>query len=161
MKKLLSVLLSVCMLLLMAGCSEKEQAATYVLTHEEESLFSMTDTQVLHARGDMVYEILETTSITFRDMDAEMLDTMVSYYDETADTMKVNAPEGVEITSAYDSSNGIYTLTMNLYLEQADLMQLAEGGYLMGLGDNPEEYTFISFKKTCEGLEASGYTKAE
>lgn len=161
MKKLLSILLSACMLLSLTGCGKKEQTITYVLVHEEADLFTMTDTQVLHAKGDRVYEILETTKIAFSEMDATTLDTLVSYYDETVDTMSAGAPEGVVVTSSYESDSKVYTLSMNLYLDEADLQKLAEGGYLMGLGNNPEEYTFISFEQTCEGLEASGYTKAE
>ena len=55
MKKVLSVLLSICMMSLMFGCSAepKEQSATYVLTEEEAGMFTMTDTQTLRARGDI------------------------------------------------------------------------------------------------------------
>ena len=159
MKKVLSVLLSICMMSLLFGCSaeSKEQSATYVLTEEEAGMFTMTDTQTLHARGDEVYEILETTTLEFAELDKTTLEMLVAYYDDTVANMQAAAPEGVEVSSSYEGN--VYTLVMNLYLEHADIEALMDGGYLLGLTEEEQEsITYISYKRTCEGLKASGYT---
>lgn len=159
MKKVLSVLLSICMMSLLFGCSAKpkEQSATYVLTEEEAGMFTMTDTQTLHAKGDEVYELLETTTLEFAELDKTTLEMLVAYYDDTVANMQAAAPEGVEVSSTYEGD--VYTLVMNLYLEHADIKALMDGGYLMGLTEEDwEAITYISFKRTCEGLKASGYT---
>ncbi len=159
MRRFLGVLMSVCMMSFVVGCGaaeETEQTATYVLVQEEADMYTMTDTQILNAKGDKVYELLETTEMEFAQIDETTRTTLVEYYDSTVEEMKANAPEGVEVASSY--KDNVYTLTMNLYLENADLQTLMDGGYLMGLNeDGPEEFTFISFKQTCAGLEASGY----
>ena len=159
MKKVLSVLLSICMMSFLFGCSAKpkEQSATYVLTEEEAGMFTMTDTQTLHAKGDEVYELLETTTLEFAELDKTTLEMLVAYYDDTVANMQAAAPEGVEVSSTYEGD--VYTLVMNLYLEHADIKALMDGGYLMGLTEEDREaITYISFKRTCEGLKASGYT---
>lgn len=157
MKRWLVVLLSVCLTGSMAGCGAKEQSATYVYVQEEEGMFTMTDTQRLQAKGDKVQQLLETTVLEFTDLNEETLGLLVEYYDETVNSMKDGAPEGVEVTSSYDGA--AYTMEINMDLTIADLQELIDGGYLMGLDDsNPEEFTFVSFEKTCAGLEASGYT---
>lgn len=160
MKKLLGVLLSVCTMIFVLGCGteeEVEQSATYILVQEEADMFVMTDTQTLNARGDKVYELLETTTIKFADLNDTTLEALVEYYDNTIENMKLTAPEGVEVSSSYEDK--VYTMVLNLYLENADLQVLMDGGYLMGMdGDSPEEFTFISFEQTCTSLEASGYT---
>lgn len=159
MKKAISVLLSACMLVLMVGCGAKEQSATYELVQEEEGMYVMSDVQTLNAKGDKIYEILETTTMEFADVDEATLEMLLQYYDETVEAMKAEAPEGAEVSSSYEGN--VYTLTMNLNLENADLQELVAGGYLMGLDDSEDldKVTFISFKQTCEGLEAAGYTK--
>ena len=159
MKKILNVLLSICMMSLLFGCNAKpkEQSATYVLTEEEAGMFTMTDTQTLHAKGDEVYELLETTTLEFAELDKTTLEMLVAYYDDTVANMQAAAPEGVEVSSTYEGD--VYTLVMNLYLEHADIKALMDGGYLMGLTEEEREaITYISFKRTCEGLKASGYT---
>ena len=159
MKKVLSVLLSICMMSLLFGCSAepKEQSATYVLTEEEAGMFTMTDTQTLRARGDEVYELLETTTLEFAELDKTTLGMLVAYYDDTVANMQAAAPEGVEVSSAYEGN--VYTLVMNLCLEHADIKALMDGGYLLGLTEEEQEaITYISYKRTCEGLKASGYT---
>ena len=62
MKKLLSLVLSLVLVCSLAGCG-KEQSATYVLTSTQEGVMSMSDTQTLKAKGDIVYEMAETTVV--------------------------------------------------------------------------------------------------
>ena len=125
----------------------------------EEGMYTMTDVQTINAKGDVVYELLETTTLEFAEMDSATLEVMLSYYDEVFSAMKESAPEGVEVASSYE--DGVYTLQMNLYLENADLKELMDGGYLVGLDAESEEMEAVSFKKTAEGLEATGYTLKE
>lgn len=159
MKRVLSVLLSVMMLIFMVGCGAREKSATYELVTVEEGMFTMTDVQTINAKGDVVYELLETTTLEFAEMDSATLEMMLSYYDEVFSVMKESAPEGVEVASSYE--DGVYTLQMNLYLENAELKELMDGGYLVGLDAESEEMEAVSFKKTAEGLEAAGYTLKE
>ena len=139
MKKVLSVLLSICMMSLMFGCSAepKEQSATYVLTEEEAGMFTMTDTQTLRARGDEVYELLETTTLEFAELDKTTLEMLVAYYDDTVANMQAAAPEGVEVSSAYEGN--VYTLVMNLYLEHADILISAAFGAAVFVGAMKEK----------------------
>lgn len=160
MKRFLGILIGVCMMVLAVGCGEeivKEQSATYVFTQVEADMYTMTDTQTLDAKGDIVYQLQETTTLEFAALDDTTLNLLVSYYDETVAAMKENAPEGVEVASSYEGN--IYTMEIKLDLETADIQSLVAGGYLMGLNEEkPENFTFISFDQTCAGLEASGYT---
>lgn len=161
MKRFLGILLCLGTMVLMVGCGEaKEQSATYVLVQEEAGMFTMTDTQTLHAKGDTVYKLLETTTLEFAELSDTILETLITYYDDTVTAIKASAPEGVEVSSSYEGS--VYTMTINLNLESANLQELVEGGYLMGSdGENAEDFTFISFEKTCAGFEAAGYTLKE
>ena len=90
-------------------------------------------------------------------MDKATLEMLVAYYDDIVANMQAAAPEGVEVSSSYEGN--VYTLVMNLYLEHADIEALMDGGYLLGLTEEEQEsITYISYKRTCEGLKASGYT---
>ena len=161
MKRILVILMSVLLMTFMTSCGEpKEQSATYVLTRMEEGMFSMTDTQTLNALGDTVYELLNVTTVDFDVADSSTLELLVSYYNETMENFRLNSPEGVEVSYSYDGD--IYTMTFKLDLNVADIPTLYAEGYLMGVdGEIPENITFVSFKQTCAGYEASGYTLKE
>lgn len=161
MRKMLVILMSTWMVVLMASCgASKEKSATYVLTTVEEGMFSMTDTQTLKAKGDTVYEILNVTTVDFETSDASVLEPLVSYYDKTMETFRINAPAGVEVS--YSHEGDIYIMTFKLDLAVADVQTLYDEGYLLGLdGENQEKATFVSFKQTCAELKASGYTLKE
>ena len=158
MKRFLGILLCLGTMVLMVGCGEaKEQSATYVFVQEEAGMYTVTDTQTLYAKGDIVYKQLETTTLEFAELSDATLETLITYYDDMVVAMQASAPTGVEVSSSYEGS--IYTMAINLYLEDANLQELVEGGYLMGSdGESAEDFTFISFEKTCAGLEAAGYT---
>ncbi len=159
MKKYWSILLCVSVFVLMTGCG-REQSATYELVQDEEGLFMMTDVQTLNAKGDQVYEILETTTLVFSEAEDAVLQLVIDYYDDTVATMQENAPEGVEISSSY--ADKVYVLNMHLYLDGADLQEIINGGYLMGVDEEElGEIDRISFKNTCAGLEAAGYILQE
>jgi hypothetical protein len=123
-------------------------------------MFSMTDTQSLHAKGDTVYALTNVTTVDFDTQDASTLELLISYYDKTMKNFQVNAPEGVEVSFSYDGD--IYTMTFKLDLAIANIQALYDEGYLMGVdGETPENATFVSFKQTCAGFEATGYTLKE
>jgi hypothetical protein len=53
-------------------------------------------------------------------------------------------------------------MTFKLDLAIANIQALYDEGYLMGVdGETPENATFVSFKQTCAGFEATGYTLKE
>lgn len=154
MKKLINLLLSLTLVLALAGCGA-EQSATYVLTQEEAGIYTMTDTQTIKAKGDIVYELTETTVADFTVADAETQALLAAYYDEIFTAMKDEAPEGVTVT--YTRDGNVCTIEFVMDLTTADLQELIAGGYLMSLEEDASNVKLISFSQTTAGLEAGGY----
>ena len=154
MKKLVSLLLSLTLVLAMTGCG-KEQSATYVMTSVQEGI-TMTDTQVVEAKGDVVKSLYETTTLDLSESDSEMVDFLVAYYDEAFGSMKDSAPASVVVEYGLDGTT--YTAIININLDGADLQELINGGYINVTSDNANTLKYISFSQTCAALEASGYT---
>lgn len=153
MKKLVSLLLSLTLVFAMAGCG-KAQSATYVMTTEQEGI-TMTDTQVIEAEGDIVKAMNEITVLDLSTADAEMKDFLVTFYDSAFGSMKDEAPASVTIEYGLDGDT--YTTKININLDGADLQELIDGGYINVTTDNTDNLKYISYKQTCEAMEASGY----
>lgn len=154
MKKFLALILSLSVIFVLAGCSAKEQTATYVMETEEAGML-MTDTQTLMAKGDIVYELDETTVIDFSTVDAATQEALVAYYDEVFGAMKDAAPETVTVN--FSNADGIYTVEILINVKDSDVQELIAGGYLSSGDTNAENIKAISFKQTCEVFENSGY----
>lgn len=157
MKKLLNLLLSLTLVLALAGCG-KEQTATYVMDVEQDGMH-LVDTMVYKAAGDIVYQMDETVSIDLSAMDEATRDAVVASYDEMYGAMGTDVPAGVEFQSSYE--NNVYTVVLNMNLKEADLQELSERGYLVLSTENGQTIQAISFKQTCEFAEASGYVLQE
>ncbi|MBQ8821257.1 MAG: DUF1307 domain-containing protein [Lachnospiraceae bacterium] len=153
MKKLMNLLLSLTLVLALAGCG-KEQSATYVLNFSQDGV-SMVDTQVYQATGDIVTQMDENVVIDLSALDDTTKELMVAYYDEFYGAMGTDVPEGVTFSSSYE--NDIYTVNLSMNLKEADLQVLGERGYLLLTSENGETVKVISFKQTCEYCEANGY----
>ena len=153
MKTLMNLLLSLTLVLALAGCG-KEQSATYVLNFSQDGV-SMVDTQVYQATGDIVTQMDENVVIDLSALDDTTKELMVAYYDEFYGAMGTDVPEGVTFSSSYE--NDIYTVNLSMNLKEADLQVLGERGYLLLTSENGETVKVISFKQTCEYCEANGY----
>lgn len=159
MKKFLALILSLSVIFVLAGCSAKEQTATYVMETEEAGVFKMTDTQVLKAKGDIVYQIDEITVIDFSAADAATQESLIAYYDEVFGSMKAAAPETVSVD--FSCSDNIYTVVISINVGDSDVQELLAGGYLSSGDTNVENIKAISFKQTCGVFENSGYVLQE
>lgn len=153
MKKILNLLLSLTLVLALAGCG-KEQTATYVMDVEQDGMH-LVDTMVYKAAGDIVYQMDENVTIDLSAMDDATRDAVVAVYDEMYGAMGTDVPEGVEFQSSYE--NNVYKVALSMNLKEADLQELSERGYLVLTSENGETVQAISFKQTCEFCEASGY----
>lgn len=157
MKKLLNLLLSLTLVLTLAGCGQ-EQTATYVMDLEQDGMH-MVDTMVYKATGDIVYQMDETVTIDLSGMDEATREVVVATYDEMYGAMGTDIPEGVVFEYSYE--NNIYTVVCNMNLKEADLQELSERGYLVLTSENGEMVQAISFKQTCEYCESAGYVLQE
>lgn len=153
MKKLMNLLLSLTLVLALAGCG-KEQSATYVMNFSQDGV-NMVDTMIYQATGDIVTQMDENVVIDLSGLDATTKELMVAYYDEFYGAMGTDVPEGVTFSSSYE--NDIYTVDLSMNLKEADLQELSERGYLLLTSENGEQVQAISFKQTCEYCEANGY----
>ncbi|MBQ9140903.1 MAG: hypothetical protein IJX63_03815 [Lachnospiraceae bacterium] len=158
MKKLLSLLLSLVLVFSLAGCG-KEQTATYVLTSTEEGMQTMTDTQILKAKGDIVYEMKEITVVDISMADEETKALLSEFYGEYFGNLDENAPECVTMTSSIE--NDVFKVEIVIDLDGADLQELIDGGYLMADSSVADTVKAISFSQTCDGLAAAGYILQE
>ncbi len=157
MKKLLTLLLSLTLVLALAGCGA-EQTATYKMVTDQDGIV-LTDIQVIKAKGDSVQRLTETTTIDVTSLDEATQEQVAALYDATYEPMLKDTPVGV--TSSYGMKDGIYTVSIDIDLASANLKELIEGGYIVMLTDNADTIKFVSYKQTCEGLESSGYTLQE
>ena len=155
MKKLLSLVLSLVLVCSLAGCG-KEQSATYVLTSTQEGVMSMSDTQTLKAKGDIVYEMIEVTTFDFSAADEASKAVYLETFEDEFAEMKEKAPESVTITTSIE--NDVLHVEFTINLEDADLQELMDGGYLMAADANSEKAQIVSFTQTCNAFEANGYT---
>ena len=158
MKKLVKLLLCMTLVLALTGCG-KEQSATYELKQDAAGM-SLTDTQVITAKGDKVITMKEVSIISFPDMSEEEIALNAESYDGIYGAMLANVPEGV--TANYGLDGSVYKVEINMNYEEADLQELIDAGLVMVTSDQKgQKIAYISFKQTCEGLEAMGYTLVE
>jgi len=152
MKKIVSSLLVICMVLAMTACGGKEQTVTYQLEQEQDGLV-MVDTMKLDAKGDKVQKLTETIEIDMTAFDADQQAMMVEMYAALVD--QYNAIDGTECTA--EEGDGTYTLTIVVDTTGDAVSKLAEAGLMEVEGST----SGISLKKTAASLEASGYTLVE
>lgn len=155
MKKLLNLLLSLTLVLALTGCGQ-EQSATYVMTQEQDGM-TISDTQSIKAKGDLVYEMVEDMYIDLSSVDEATKEPLLAYYEETYVAMKDNAPEGVVVNVVNDGNK--ISVQISIDLAGAELQDLIDGGYIVATSSNGQPIKAISFKQTCAALEAGGYVK--
>ena len=147
MKKIVSVVMVLCMTLALAACGGKEQTVSYQMEQEESGL-KMVDTMTLDAKGDKVVKITEKIEMDMSGFDEATQDQMVVTYDALVE--QYAAVEGVECTGS--AGTGAYTITITIDATGDAVETLLE---IEGNGSK------LSLKATGESLEAGGYSKVE
>ncbi|NBK93397.1 DUF1307 domain-containing protein [bacterium 1XD21-13] len=152
MKKIVSVVMVLCMTLALAACGGKEQTVSYQMEQEESGL-KMVDTMTLDAKGDKVVKITEKIEMDMSGFDEATQDQMVVTYDALVE--QYAAVEGVECTGS--AGTGAYTITITIDATGDAVETLASQGLLEIEGNGSK----LSLKATGESLEAGGYSKVE
>ncbi len=152
MKKIVSVVMVLCMTLALAACGGKEQTVSYQMEQEESGL-KMVDTMTLDAKGDKVVKITEKIEMDMSGFDEATQDQMVVMYDALVE--QYAAVEGVECTGS--AGTGAYTITITIDATGDAVETLASQGLLEIEGNGSK----LSLKATGESLEAGGYSKVE
>ena len=135
------------------------EKCTVYETEMDVSGMLITDTQTVLADGDKVAILIESTTIDLSSIPEDELSFYAEAYAETYDPLREDAPDSVEIVHGLDSN--AYRFEMIIYLEDADLKELSEAGYISLTSGSADNILFISYEQTCAGLEAGGYTLVE
>ena len=152
MKKIVSVVMVLCMTLALAACGGKEQTVSYKMEQEQSGLM-MSDTMTLDAKGDKVVKITEVIDVDMSGFDEATQGQMTTTYDAMVE--QYAAVEGVECTGT--AGTGTYSITITIDATGDAVEKLAEQGLLAIEGNGSR----LSLKATGEALEGSGYTKVE
>ena len=150
MKKLISILLTVIMVMSMVACGGTEQTVT--LTYEENGLsyeYTMT------AKGDVVKKITQKATIDLTQFPSESIGT----FDETREETEKIFDKLSSATYTVDESDDEIVETIVLDVSSADkIEELTDAGVLEFDVDNAN---IISLEKTIQNLEALGFTVVE
>ena len=152
MKKIVSVVMILCMTLALAACGGKEQTVSY-RSEQEQSGLKMVDTMTLDAKGDKVVKITEVIEMDMTSFDEATQEQMNAAYDALAE--QYAAVEGVECTGT--AGSGTYTISITIDATGDAVETLAEQQLLQIEGNGSK----LSLKATGEALEAGGYSKVE
>lgn len=157
MKKLVKLLLCLTLVLALTGCG-KEQTATYELETVQGTL-SCVDTQILKAKGDVVYQMDTNSYIDLSALSEEEKTAIVEFYSAYFGEMKDKAPSTVKIE--FSSDDKAFKSSCSMDIKNSDLQELIDLGFVAMTSDTTQKVTFISFKQSCEGLEALGFKLVE
>ena len=135
------------------------EKCTVYETEMDASGMLITDTQTVLADGDKVAILIESTTIDLSSIPEDELSFYAEAYAETYEPLREDAPDSVEIVHGLDGN--AYRFEMIIYLEDADLKELSEAGYISLTSGSADNILFISYEQTCAGLEAGGYTLVE
>lgn len=135
------------------------EKCTVYETELDVSGICLTDRQTILADGDMVAILIESTTIDMSTIPEEEISYYEEVYAETYEPIRQNAPDSVEVIHGLDGN--VYRFEMIVYLEDANLKELADAGYISITSGSAETAVFISYDQTCAGLEAGGYTLVE
>ena len=152
MKKIVSVVMVLCMTLALAACGGKEQSVSY-RSEQEQGGQKLVDTMTLEAKGDKIVKITESIEVDMSEFDEATQEQMNTAYDAMVEQYK--AVEGVECTGS--AGTGTYTISITIDATGDAVETLASQGLLEIEGNGSK----LSLKATGESLEAGGYTKVE
>ena len=152
MKKIVSVVMVLCMTLALAACGGKEQTVSY-RSEQEQGGQKLVDTMTLEAKGDKIVKITESIEVDMSEFDEAAQEQAAAIYDALVE--QYAAVEGVECTGS--AGTGTYTITITIDATGDAVEKLAEQDLLAIEGNGSK----LSLKATGESLEAGGYTKVE
>ncbi len=152
MKKIVSVVMVLCMTLALAACGGKEQTVSY-RSEQEQGGQKLVDTMTLEAKGDKIVKITESIEVDMSEFDEATQEQAAAIYDALVE--QYAAVEGVECTGS--AGTGTYTITITIDATGDAVEKLAEQDLLAIEGNGSK----LSLKATGESLEAGGYTKVE
>lgn len=157
MKKLVKLLLCMTLVLALTGCG-KEQSATYQMETTVEGIHC-TETQTLKAKGDIVYQMDTNSTLDLSSLSAEDKDSFIEIYKTYYDELKNTAPETVKIEYTIDGST--FNVSSSMDIKNSDLQELISLDFIAATSDNAEKLRAISYKQSCDALEATGFTLVE
>ncbi|MCI8861257.1 MAG: DUF1307 domain-containing protein [Lachnospiraceae bacterium] len=152
MKKIVSVVMVLCMTLALAACGGKEQTVSY-RSEQEQGGQKLVDTMTLEAKGDKIVKITESIEVDMSEFDEATQEQAAAIYDALVE--QYAAVEGVECTGS--AGTGTYTISITIDATGDAVEKLAEQDLLAIEGNGSK----LSLKATGESLEAGGYTKVE
>jgi uncharacterized lipoprotein YehR (DUF1307 family) len=152
MKKIVSVVMVLCMTLALAACGGKEQTVSY-RSEQEQGGQKLVDTMTLEAKGDKIVKITESIEVDMSEFDEAAQEQAAAIYDALVE--QYAAVEGVECTGS--AGTGTYTISITIDATGDAVEKLAEQDLLAIEGNGSK----LSLKATGESLEAGGYTKVE
>lgn len=155
MKKTISAILVITMLLALVGCGSMEpQSKTATLTYNDEAN-GISYVYYLEAIGDKCQKLTQTTNLDCSLYDGEQIEYMKEAMETYAGIYE--AYEGVSYTSQISDTQLTETLTVDLS-DMALVKSLSDAGLLpMENGDAD----YISLKKTVDSLKNQGWTQVE
>ncbi len=154
MKKLISALLVVSMILLLASCGSTEPTTATYRTEMEQNGLVMVDTMTIDAKGDSIEKMTEIIEMDFSAFDDATIEQFYITYDALVE--QYNSVEGVECTS--EPGDKSYTMTVVIDATGDAVGTLAEMG-LLAVEGNADGV--LSLKATEEALLNSGFEKVE
>ena len=154
MKKLISALLVVSMILLLASCGSTEPTTATYRTEMEQNGLVMVDTMTIDAKGDSIEKMTEIIEMDFSAFDDATIEQFYITYDTLVE--QYNSVEGVECTS--EPGDKSYTMTVVIDATGDAVGTLAEMG-LLAVEGNADGV--LSLKATEEALLNSGFEKVE
>ena len=152
MKRTVYGLLTVCIIVFMTACGNRNTSVTYRMEAEENGM-SMTETITLHARGDEIHQITEVIEMDLRSFDEATRDLLYAAYDELV--ASYGETEGVVTTG--EVAEGIYTLRISIDATGDAVNTLAEQGLFVIEGGMDS----FSLERTGAALESQGYVAAK
>lgn len=152
-KKKISCMLAVLLVLSLSACGGREKSAAYTMETELESGVKMTDTLTLNAKGDTVQQITEVVKLDMTGLNTVEQEEVAERSDTIAEQYR--AVEGVECTT--ENADGVYSMTIVIPVSEDTVSKLAEQNLLTITGGTGE----ISMKSTEESLLENNYTLVE
>ena len=144
--------------LLYVDKDQYEKVATYK-TEMNVSNMQIQDYQVIMANSDKVTVMWEITTIDMSSYSETEKSAIADTYEATYQKFKDKAPESVEVI--YGLFGDYYRFEMAIHLEDADMAELIENGFLNVTAGDKDNFQYISYKQTCDSMNTLGYTLVE
>ena len=151
MKKVLSTIIAVLLVLALVACGAKEQSVTYRMETEQSGI-AMVELMTFEAEGDKIVKITDKLEMDFSGFDDATVEQLKTAFDEM--TAQGNSVDGASCESSFSGTT--YTMTLTVDVESGAAAELGDMGLLQITGDAENG---LSLKNTEEQLASNGYTK--